>query len=72
MYAEQEEMVCLFFLLPNGIWSSQAKDQIQATAATTLGPLTHCARPGIKPEPVSLVLQRCHGSHSPQQELQKK
>ena len=31
------------------------------------GPLTHCAKPGIKP--VSLALQRCHRFHLPQREL---
>ena len=33
------------FWLPWGIWSSQDRDQLQATVAT----LTHCARPGIDP-----------------------
>uniref|UniRef100_A0A8D0MVD7 Uncharacterized protein n=1 Tax=Sus scrofa TaxID=9823 RepID=A0A8D0MVD7_PIG len=57
--------VCLCFFLfwpPYGIWSSLARDQIQATvviyatAKAMLDPLTHCAEQGI--EPVSLVLQR--------------
>ena len=47
------------FWPPHGIWSSQARDQIQATvltyitAAAALDPFTYCARPGIEP------LSRC-------------
>ena len=42
---------------PVAYGSDQARDWIQATAAThamaaaTLDPLTHCTEPGIKPEP---------------------
>ena len=39
---------------PQGIWSSQARDQIQATlylnqSCSNAGSLPHCAGPGIKP-----------------------
>ena len=47
---------CLgFFQPPWGIWSSLARDQIQAAVANYAAPaarpesLTHCAGPGIKP-----------------------
>lgn len=56
----------LSFLSTQGIWSSWARDPIQASvetcasAAATLDPLTHPAGPGI--EPVSLALQRRHRS----------
>lgn len=36
------------FLLPQGAWSSQARDQIQATLGNA-GSLTHCVRWGIEP-----------------------
>ena len=61
--------------LPRGIWSSWARDQIQAavatyaTAAAVLDPLTHCAKPGL--EPSVLALQRHCRSVAPQQELLK-
>lgn len=55
--------------LPCSLWSSWAWDPIQSSvatytiAATMLGPLSHCARPGI--EPASWCCRDCHpyGSH---------
>ena len=38
-----------FFQPPQGIWSCQAGDQIQAPVVATLGRLSHCAGPGIEP-----------------------
>ena len=38
-----------FIAIPAAYESSRAKDWIQATAVTTLLPLTHCTRPGNEP-----------------------
>ena len=49
--------IFFFFWPPHGIWSSWARNQIQATVATyataaaALDSLTHRARPGVEPSP---------------------
>ena len=51
--------ICFLFQLSHGIWSSQARDHIEARVTTytaalaMLDPLIHCAGPGMQP-----VLQR--------------
>ena len=65
-----------FFWPPCGIWSSQASDQIQAEVSTYAAPvamlpdpLTHCASPGIEPEPMSGSSRDATNPITPQGEL---